>query len=147
MDAVPTLTTPDQLAAAGFIPAEAKPTLATVAARYATAIPPALHAPIRTTGFDGPLGLQFIPAADELSTADYERADPIGDAVHSPVPGVVHRYPDRALLLPTHACAVYCRFCFRREVVGPEGGTLSANELSAALDYIARTPAIWEVIL
>src|SRR5207248_5880683 len=66
---------------------------------------------------------------------------------HTPVPGVVHRYPDRVLLKIVNACAVYCRFCFRREMVGPGRGALTGNGLAAALDYIARTPDIWEVIL
>src|SRR5262249_23859821 len=67
--------------------------------------------------------------------------------VHSPVPGVVHRYPDRVLLKIVNACAVYCRFCFRRETVGPGRGALTGKALTAALDYIAGTPEIWEVIL
>ena len=65
-----------------------------------------------------------------------------------PCRGVVHRYPDRVLLKLTHVCPVYCRFCFRREVVGPGGPqALSGKALDAALAYIAATPAIWEVIL
>ncbi len=79
--------------------------------------------------------------------APEELADPIGDAAHSPVPGIVHRYADRVLLLPTHVCAVYCRFCFRRETVGPEGGTLSEAQLEAALNYIRQHEEIFEVIL
>jgi lysine 2,3-aminomutase len=63
------------------------------------------------------------------------------------VPGIVHRYPDRALLKPLLVCPVYCRFCFRREHVGPSGGLLSDGELEAALDYLRSTPAIREVIL
>jgi lysine 2,3-aminomutase len=60
----------------------------------------------------------------------------------------VHRYPDRVLLKPLHVCPVYCRFCFRREMVGPEGlGTLSADETDAALAYIASHPGIWEVVV
>jgi lysine 2,3-aminomutase len=60
----------------------------------------------------------------------------------------VHRYPDRVLLKIASVCPVYCRFCFRREMVGPENGeALSADDLAAALDYIRATPAIWEVIL
>ena len=61
--------------------------------------------------------------------------------------GIVHRYPDRVLLKPLHVCPVYCRFCFRREKVGPGGEALSAAELSAALAYIRDHPEIWEVIL
>jgi lysine 2,3-aminomutase len=60
---------------------------------------------------------------------------------------VVHRYPDRVLLKVVNACAVYCRFCFRREMVGPGKGALSRAALAAALDYIRATPQIWEVIL
>ena len=68
-----------------------------------------------------------------------ERADPIGDDAWSPVKGIVHRYPDRVLLKALHACPVYCRFCFRREMVGPGGDALNAEELAAALDYIRAT--------
>ena len=76
-----------------------------------------------------------------------ELSDPIGDEAHSPVEGIVHRYPDRVLLKLVNACAVYCRFCFRREMVGPGRGGLSRAALAAALDYIRATPQIWEVIL
>jgi lysine 2,3-aminomutase len=79
--------------------------------------------------------------------APEERADPIGDVAHSPVKGIVHRYPDRVLLKPVHACAVYCRFCFRREMVGPGGEGLDPAELDAALDYIATHPEIWECVI
>jgi lysine 2,3-aminomutase len=147
MDAVPTLTTPERLAAAGFIAADAVAALAPVAAKYAIALPPHVQGMIRAAGPDSALGRQFIPSPAELTVMPEEREDPIGDAAHAPVPGIVHRYPDRVLLLPTHACAVYCRFCFRREVVGPAGGARSPEELAQALAYIARTPAIWEVIL
>ena len=61
-----------------------------------------------------------MPDARELEQRPEELPDPIGDERFSPVPGVVHRYPDRVLLKLTHVCPVYCRFCFRRETVGPE---------------------------
>ena len=147
MDAVPTLTAPRQLVAAGLIPEKDLPAIEAVAALYAIAIPPAIRELIEDGARSGPIGLQFIPSPNELRTSPAELDDPIGDHAHAPLRGIVHRYPDRVLLMPTHACAVYCRFCFRREVVGPEGGTLSADDLTAALDYIARTPAIYEVIL
>jgi lysine 2,3-aminomutase len=64
------------------------------------------------------------------------------------VDGIVHRYPDRVLLKAVHVCPVYCRFCFRREMVGPQGlGTLTPTELDAAMAYIAAHEEIWEVIL
>ena len=143
-----TLTRPADLAAAGLVSARALPALEEVAARYATAITAASAALIDADDANDPIARQFIPTADELITTPEELADPIGDEAHSPVKGIVHRYPDRVLLLPTHACASYCRFCFRRETVGPGGaGTLSAAELDAAMAYIAGDPAIWEVIL
>src|ERR1700759_5663309 len=75
-------------------------------------------------------------------------ADPIGDHAHSPVAGIVHRYPDRVLLKLVHVCAVYCRFCFRREMVGPGKDTsLSKDAYTQAIDYIRSHPHIWEVIL
>jgi lysine 2,3-aminomutase len=143
-----TLARPADLAAAGLVSASALPMLEQVAGRYATAITAASAALIDASDPDDPIARQFIPTAAELLTTPEELADPIGDSAHSPVKGIVHRYPDRVLLLPTHACASYCRFCFRRETVGPGGtGTLSAEELDAAMAYIAGDPAIWEVIL
>jgi lysine 2,3-aminomutase len=95
-----------------------------------------------------PIARQFVPDAAELDVQPQELADPIGDDAHSPVEGIVHRYPDRVLLKLTPVCAVYCRFCFRREMVGPEKGkVLSAAALTRALDYIRSRPEIWEVIL
>lgn len=94
-----------------------------------------------------PIARQFLPSAREIEVAPDELADPIGDEARSPVKGIVHRYPDRVLLKPLHVCPVYCRFCFRREKVGPGGEALSPAELGSALDYIRRHPEIWEVIL
>jgi len=140
-----TLRRPAELVQAGLLPPEQREAAEAVATRYAIAVPPALAALIETP--DDPLGLQFIPDATELITAAHESADPIADEALSPIPGIVHRYPDRALLKPLLACPVYCRFCFRREQVGPDGGLLSAEELEAAYAYIAERPAIREVIL
>jgi lysine 2,3-aminomutase len=94
-----------------------------------------------------PIGRQFVPDPAELVVAPHERADPIGDDRLSPIKGIVHRYPDRALLKPVLACPVYCRFCFRREHVGPDGGLLSEAELHAAYEWLRARPTIREVIL
>ncbi len=94
-----------------------------------------------------PIARQFVPRAEETQIAPEELEDPIGDEARSPVKGIVHRYPDRVLLKPLHVCPVYCRFCFRREKVGPGGAALREKELAAALAYIAGHPEIWEVIL
>ena len=112
---------------------------------YAIAIPPAFARLIVDP--DDPVGRQVVPHADELSTAANEAGDPTGDARFSPVEGVVRRYPDRALLKPVLACPVYCRFCFRRAHVGPDGGLLSEPALEAALDWIEGQGALREVIL
>ena len=90
---------------------------------------------------------QYVPSTDELIITPEELADPIGDEVHTPVKGITHRYADRVLLKPTHTCAVYCRFCFRRETVGQAEQALNAAELQTALDYISVRPDICEVIL
>ncbi len=114
-------------------------------ARYAVAISPAMRALIRAP--DDPIGRQFIPDPAELVTTPHESPDPIGDDALSPVKGVVHRYPDRALLKPLLVCPVYCRFCFRREHVGPDGGVLTDAELQAAYAWFAGHPQVTEVIL
>ena len=143
-----TLRTADDLVTAGLIPAEARADAAAVAERYVVAITPAMAALIDPADADDPIARQFVPDAAELVQSPEERADPIGDLPHSPVEGVVHRYPDRVLLKAVHVCPVYCRFCFRREMVGPEGlGTLSAEALARAFAYIAAHEEIWEVIL
>mgnify|MGYP001208022347 CR=1 FL=1 len=138
----------DALARAGLIDAARAQALAPVAARYAVAVTPAMAALIDPADAADPIAAQFVPDPDELVHAPGEIADPIGDSARSPLRGIVHRYPDRALLTPTFVCRVYCRFCFRREVVGPgEGAALTKGELDAAFAYIAARPAIREVIL
>jgi lysine 2,3-aminomutase len=143
-----TLRTPIGLAEAGLIEREQVPALERVAARYAVAISPAIAALIDRGDPADPIARQFVPDPAELTFLPEERADPIGDHPHSPVEGIVHRYPDRVLLKAVHVCPVYCRFCFRREMVGPAGlGTLSGEALDEAFAYIAARPEIWEVIL
>jgi lysine 2,3-aminomutase len=143
-----TLREPAELVEARLVSSEHLHALERVAARYAVAITPAMAELIDPADRDDPIARQFVPDAAELEASPEERADPIGDAAHSPVDGVVHRYPDRVLLKLVNVCAVYCRFCFRRETVGPQnGGMLSPEAFSAALAYIATHPEIWEVIL
>jgi lysine 2,3-aminomutase len=146
MTSAKTLRSPTALADAGLIAPERLTALERVAAQYAVAITPAMTALIEAP--DDPIARQFVPREAELELRPEESADPIGDLVHSPVEGIVHRYPDRCLLKVNHACAVYCRFCFRREMVGPGGvRSLSPAQLDAAVAYIADHPAIWEVIV
>ncbi len=136
-----------ELVAAGLIAPEREAEVAAVAERFAVSLTPEVVALIDPRDPADPIGRQFLPQAAELTTTAEERTDPIGDRALSPVKGIVHRYPDRVLLKPSHACPVYCRFCFRREQVGPSGENLTAAELAAALDYIRERPEIWEVIV
>lgn len=142
-----TLRSPAALVEAGLAPLSAREGLDRVAERYAVAVTPAMATLIDASDPQDPIAAQFVPSTDELTTLPEERADPIGDDAHSPVPGLVHRYQDRVLLKLVHVCAVYCRFCFRRETVGPGGPTmLGEDELEAALAYIRGRPEIWEVV-
>ncbi len=135
------------LAAAGLIPPAAEAEAARVAERFAIAVTPHVAQLIDAADPADPIARQYIPDAAELTTAPHEIPDPTADAPFTPLPGVVHRYPDRALLKPLLACPVYCRFCFRREVVGPDGGLLTEAELDQALAWFERTPQVREAIL
>ena len=140
-----TIRDTDGLIEAGLLPPEDRAAIEAVATRYAIALTPAMRALIEAP--DDPIGRQFIPSPEELLTASHEHPDPIGDDKFSPVKGVVHRYPDRALLKPLLICPVYCRFCFRREHVGPDGGVLTDQELETAYAWFGARPEIREVIL
>ena len=143
-----TVRTSSALVEAGLIPPEGLRSAEAVAQTYAIGVTPDMAALIDPADLADPIGRQFLPDARELVTTPDERADPIGDEAHSPCDGLVHRYPDRVLLKLVSVCAVYCRFCFRREMVGPgHAKALSPTALDAALAYVAARPEIWEVIL
>jgi len=142
------LRTLGDLAEAGLVAQPSVAALEAVARRYAIAITPEMAALIDPRAPDDPIARQFVPSLGELVEAPRERADPIGDHVHEKLPGLVHRYPDRVLLKVTHACPVYCRFCFRREMVGPGGPPpMTGEALAQVVDYIRARPEIFEVIL
>jgi len=136
------------LVASGLVPEERRREIETVAERYAIGLTPTIAGLIDRADPADPIARQFVPDPAELHAMPWEKADPIGDAAFSPVEGIVHRYPDRVLLKLLHSCPVYCRFCFRREVVGPGSPSHLAPEvLDRAFAYVAARPAIWEVIL
>ncbi|PPJ45022.1 lysine-2,3-aminomutase-like protein [Rhizobium sp. KAs_5_22] len=138
----------EDLIAAGLVTPDERVALERVASKYAIGLTPTVESLIDRSDPADPIALQYLPTAAELIETPDERADPIGDHVHSPVEGIVHRYPDRVLLKVVHVCPVYCRFCFRREMVGPQGdGNLPPAELETALAYIRSHTEIWEVIL
>src|SRR5260370_31107516 len=136
-----------ELVAAGLVAPEREAAIAAVAERFAVAITPDMAELIERGEEADPIARQFVPDAREMETRPEEDQDPIGDRRLSPLKGIVHRYPDRVLLKPSHVCPVYCRFCFRREQVGPEGESLTAAELEPALDYIRARHEIAEVIV
>ena len=145
---VATLRSVAALKAAGLVYEALAPKLAAVEAAYAIALPEPLARAIDRDNPGDPIRRQYVPSPEELDIRAEESGDPIGDARHSPVPGLVHRYPDRVLIKATSTCPVYCRFCFRREMVGPEKGeALTKTDLDAVFAYISAHPEIFEVIL
>ncbi len=94
-----------------------------------------------------PIRLQIMPTAQELVAFDGEMTDSLAEEKHSPVPGLVHRYPDRVLMLVTTQCASYCRFCTRSRIVGDPHATFSLRDYEQQLNYIANNPQIRDVLL
>lgn len=137
----------EALAAEGLIrPADALPLKPALDA-LPVAISPEVRLQIKASNHDPAMLKQYVPSTAETVIAPHERADPIGDVAHAPMKGIIHRYQDRVLLNLLKTCAVYCRFCFRRDFVGKGEDTLTLAETDAALDYIAADQKLWEVIL
>lgn len=137
----------DDLGVRGLLPAERLGEVRRVAAQFQVALTEELAALIDPADPADPIAGQFIPSVAELRIAGEEQADPIGDERWSPLPGIVHRYPDRVLLKPSLVCPVYCRFCFRREQIGARGKVLGRAALERAYAYIREHPEIWEVVV
>jgi lysine 2,3-aminomutase len=137
----------DDLISRGLVAPERLDELRLVAEQFAVAVTDEMAGLIDPADPVDPIAAQFVPSAAELENAPDDQPDPIGDERWSPLPGIVHRYPDRVLLKPILTCPVYCRFCFRREQVGKGNGVLGAAALDRAFGYIAEHPLIWEVIV
>jgi len=137
----------DKLVAAGLVEPGRLEEIRRVAREFVVALTPDVAALIDPADPADPIAAQFVPSAAELVTVPEDRADPIGDERWSPVPGIVHRYADRVLLKPILLCPVYCRFCFRREVVGKSPAMLTPEALASAIDYVRDHSEVWEVIL
>jgi lysine 2,3-aminomutase len=123
------------------------PDLEAVLAEYKMAIPPYYLRLIDWDDPDDPIRRQAVAAPGELVNLPEELHDPIGDRRWSPVPRLVHRYPDRVLILPTLLCSMYCRFCFRKERLNEGEAGYPHDDLAPALAYVAAHPEIHEVIL
>lgn len=137
------IKTIEAIAAAGIALDADHAALNAVAAKYSVSITPHIQTILHQDG----IKQQFVPSTAELITSKQELVDPIGDSAHMVVKGLVHRYPDRCLLQPVTVCPVYCRFCFRREVVGQGEASLTQDQLQACYNYIQQHNEIWEVIL
>jgi lysine 2,3-aminomutase len=96
---------------------------------------------------DCPIRRQVIPTGKELTAFDGMYVDSLNEDGHSPVPGLVHRYPDRVLMLVTTQCASYCRYCTRSRIVGDAGAQFSRGDYDRQIEYIARTPQVRDVLL
>src|SRR5512138_1084339 len=94
-----------------------------------------------------PIRLQAVPTLGERVVLPMDLEDPLAEERHMPVPGLTHRYPDRALLYTTHNCPVYCRHCTRKRKVADPTSAAAKRQIDAAIDYIARTPVIRDVVV
>lgn len=139
------LRTAKALVHAGLVTSEQRDDMERMSERYAISVTPEMQAAM--TSANDPVGLQFIPDIREMDILPQELSDPIGDDKHAPMKALVHRYKNRVLLKPTNVCAVYCRFCFRRDMVGPGGDSIMQKDVDVALDYIEQHPEIEEIIL
>jgi lysine 2,3-aminomutase len=115
--------------------------------RLAMAITPHFAGLMDKNDPECPVRRQAVPSLDEFKTGIHDLADPCGEERDTVVPGLVHRYPDRVLLLVTDACAMYCRHCTRRRLVGTAEGTLTRTQLQAALEYIRQNRRIRDVLI
>lgn len=141
------LSSIEDLKKAGFLPQDADERFGALVDRFAVGITNHVAQIITSDPSSDSVRKQYVPSLEELKTTSVEESDPIGDSAHSPVKGIVHRYPDRVLIKISNVCAVYCRYCFRREMIGPDSQFLSENDIELALDYIRNQKNIWEVIL
>ena len=137
------------LAGAGLLPVGDEARYIRLAGQYDIGISDHVRSLIQKTGRPEKdvIGRQYIPTLDELNVLSDEESDPIGDEIYTPVDGIVHRYKDRVLFKVTNVCAVYCRYCFRREMVGAGAEHLSDDDFDRAIAYIKSHNEIWEVIL
>jgi len=116
-------------------------------ARFPMAITPYYASLIERADASDPIFAMAVPQAAELHDPPYLRDDPLAEDHFMPVPNLVHRYPDRALLLVTSTCATYCRHCTRKRIAGQRESTLSAKGLQRALEYLKQHPEIHDVIV
>jgi lysine 2,3-aminomutase len=141
------ITTLEQLASLMRLTPEERDGVVLAGHKLALAITPYFFNLIDTTNPDCPIRRQVVPRIEETMPAPWEMADPCGEDSHSPVPGLVHRYPDRVLFLVTDRCAAYCRYCTRSRVVSGVGDQHLHTEFAGAIRYIREHPEVRDVLL
>jgi lysine 2,3-aminomutase len=143
------IRTADQLAALLPLPDDEVVALRGLESKYRTAIPPYYFSLIDVNDSADPIRLQSVPSSkEEVNVSGVEFDDPLEEDQDSPVPGVTHRYPDRALLITTPVCSMYCRFCTRKRVtMDREGWDAPSRDEERMIEYVRNTPAIHDVIL
>jgi len=140
------LTTADELARYVVLTADERAGLAASARLFRFGLTPYYASLMDRDHASCPIRLQAIPRVDETNVRAEELRDPLGEDTHAPVKTIVHKYPDRVLLLVVDRCAIYCRHCNRRRLVGGDDPPTTA-ELDAGIDYIARTKRVRDVLL
>src|SRR6476660_9551360 len=115
--------------------------------KLALAITPHFFNLIPRENPDDPIRRQMIPRIEETWSSPYDMADPCGEDSHMPVPGLVHRYPDRVLFLVTDRCAAYCRYCTRSRLVSNASGYDFHPQFDKQIAYIRHTPSVRDVLL
>jgi lysine 2,3-aminomutase len=130
-----------------FPGAELSTGLASAAEKFPLAITPYYASLIRSLDPSDPIFAMSVPQAQELWNPPFLRDDPLEEDHDMPVPGLVHRYPDRALLIVTSACAMYCRHCTRKRVTGCRETGVTESRLKRAIDYLGKHPEIRDVVI
>ncbi|HET6284055.1 MAG TPA: KamA family radical SAM protein [Polyangia bacterium] len=141
------ITTKDEIAARLSLTPEEEAGLDAAPGHFRVAVTPYYFSLIDRQHTECPVRMQVIPRGRELVNEPGDLVDPLGEDAHSPATGIFHRYPDRCLLLALDRCAIYCRHCNRRRLVGQEESPISRADLAVAIDYIRKTPAIRDVLI
>lgn len=126
---------------------EEKENLSKTLEKFKMAITPYYAALMDKEKKDCPVRMLAVPSLNELFVSPSDLDDPLHEDVDSPAPGLTHRYPDRALLLVTHECSMYCRHCTRRRIVGEVDENMGKSNLDLAFEYIRNTPEIRDVVI
>lgn len=126
---------------------EEKENLSKTLKKFKMAITPYYAALMDKEDKNCPVRMLAVPVLNELFVDPSDLDDPLHEDVDSPVPGLTHRYPDRALLLVTHECSMYCRHCTRRRIVGDSSEKMDNKHLEQAFEYIRNTPQLRDIVI